>query len=95
MKQTYKITYPNGKIHVGQDVVGSLPYFGSQRRDLVSADLTLEQRLDFTARKQIPWESETATPVEVNAKEIEFILSLRANDPAIDYNVKPRFKISN
>lgn len=95
MKQIYKITYPNGKIYVGQDVVGSLPYFGSPKRDLVAADFTQEQRLDFTARKQILWESETATSAEVNAKEITFILELRSNDPAIGYNVKPLLKIQN
>jgi hypothetical protein len=25
----YKITYPNGKIYVGQDVTDSINYFGS------------------------------------------------------------------
>jgi hypothetical protein len=29
MKVIYKITYPNGKIYVGQDVTDSINYFGS------------------------------------------------------------------
>ena len=28
-KQAYKITYPNGKIYVGSDFIGTLTYFGS------------------------------------------------------------------
>ena len=96
MKQIYKITYPNSKIYVGQDLTGSINYFGSPKSALVAADFTKEQACDLTIRKQILWESETATDDEVDAKEIEFILALRSNDPAIGYNqtLKPqsRFK---
>ena len=28
-KQVYKITYPNGKIYVGMDLIGMISYFGS------------------------------------------------------------------
>jgi len=42
-------------------------------------------------RKEILWESATATEQEVNAEELEFILLLRANDPAVGYNRRPRF----
>jgi hypothetical protein len=94
MKQIYKITYPNGKIYVGQDVTGSLTYFGSPR-GIVATDFTPEQRLDFTARKQILWESETATRQEVNEKEIEWILRLRSNEPAIGYNRRPIYRNPN
>ena len=94
MKQIYKITYPNGKIYVGQDVTGSLTYFGSPRHRVVATDFTPEQRMDFTARKQILWESQTATQEEVNAKEIEWIVRLRSNDPAIGYNCRPIFRNS-
>jgi hypothetical protein len=45
----------------------------------------------MTARKEILWESETATDAEVRAMEIEKIRELRANDPAIGYNVTPRW----
>jgi len=86
MEVIYKITYPNDKIYVGQDVTGSIGYFGSPNSDLVAADFTREQARDFTIRKQILWESKDATDDEVDAKEIEFILTLRSNDPAIGYN---------
>jgi hypothetical protein len=95
-KFIYKITYPNSKIYVGQDVTGSLTYFGSPNRRLVEADFTKEQARDFTLRKQILWESEDATNDELDAKEIEFILALRSNDSTIGYNrtsrPKSRFK---
>jgi hypothetical protein len=96
VKVVYKITYPNGKIYVGQDLTGSISYFGSPKSALIAADSTKEQSLDFTVRKEILWESNNATDEEVDAKEIEFILTLRSNDPAIGYNrtLKPqsRFK---
>ena len=74
----YKITYPNGKIYVGAD------------GDLIAKDFTREQRRNFSIRKEILWESETATRAEVTAKEIEFIIALRANDPATGYNQWPK-----
>ena len=92
MKVLYKITYPNGKIYIGQDLTGSLNYFGSAQSRLLEADFTPEQRRDFTARKQILWESETATKVEVTQKEREFILEFRSNEPAIGYNRWPKHK---
>jgi hypothetical protein len=91
VKVVYKITYPNGKIYVGQDVTDSINYFGSASDALIAADFTREQRRDFTIRKEILWESDTATDQEVTAKEVAFILLLRANDPAIGYNRRPRF----
>jgi hypothetical protein len=92
MKVVYKITYPNGKIYVGQDLTDSINYFGSAAHALIAADFTREQRRDFTIRREILWESETATDAEVSAKELAFILELRANDPAIGYNRWPKFK---
>jgi hypothetical protein len=91
MRVVYKVTYPNGKIYVGQDVTDSINYFGSACDALIAADFTREQRRDFTIRKEILWESETATPQEVSAKELQFILHFRANDPAVGYNRHPRF----
>lgn len=92
MKVIYKITYPNGKIYVGQDVTDSINYFGSASTKLLAADFTPEERRDFTARKQVLWESDTATAAEVNRMERKLILELRANDPAIGYNRWPKFK---
>jgi hypothetical protein len=91
LKVVYKITYPNGKIYVGQDVTDSINYFGSASDALIAVDFTREQRRDFIIRKEILWESATATPAEVASKEIEFIVALRANDPAVGYNRSPKF----
>jgi hypothetical protein len=88
----YKITYPNGKIYVGQDRTDSINYFGSPDDDLIAADFTREQRRSFTVTREILWESETATHAEVCAKEIELILELRSNDPAVGYNRWPPHK---
>ena len=90
----YKITYPNGKIYVGQDRTDSINYFGSASSELIAKDFAREQRQDFTIRKEIRWESETTTPAEVMAKELEFILALKSNDPAIGYNRWPQIKRS-
>lgn len=95
MKVIYKITYPNGKIYVGQDVTDNINYFGSASNTLIAKDFTREQRRDFAVRKEILWESESATNSEVNEKEVEFILSLNANNPAIGYNRRPKFKGEN
>lgn len=92
MKVIYKITYPNGKIYVGKDLTGTLNYFGSANSNLIEKDFTPEQMRDFTIRKQILWESETALDKEVNLKEVEFINALKSNDPSIGYNQWPRFK---
>ena len=68
-----------------------ITYFGSPSAALIGADFTREQRRDFTIRKEILWESDTATDREVTAKEFDLIRLLRANDPAIGYNRRPRF----
>ena len=91
-KVIYKITYPNGKIYVGSDVTNSINYFGSAASHLIAADFTPEQRRDFTIRREILWESETASVSEVRKKEAEFIQDLRANDPAVGYNRWPKYR---
>ena len=98
MKQIYKITYPTGKIYIGKDAIGSARYFGSPDMDLVNADfatLPKELQLDYTIRKQILWESDTATDEELSAKEVEMIRQHKANDPEIGYNRWPKFKRRN
>jgi hypothetical protein len=84
--------YPNGKIYIGKDLTGTVSYFGSVDGRLIEADLTPEQHTDLSIRKEILWESETATDQEVNAREIEFIRALMSNDPAIGYNRWPKFR---
>ena len=92
-KQVYKITYPNGKIYVGMDLTGTLLYFGSPSAGAqIAADLGLDgQGLEIAIRKEILWESETATDAEVRAMEVRLIQEHRSNDPSIGYNRSPRF----
>ena len=92
MKIIYKITYPNGKIYIGKDLTDSINYFGSASSRLIAYDFTREQRQDFSIRKEILWESETASDAEVNRKEVEIIVSLQANNPKIGYNQWPKFR---
>jgi hypothetical protein len=95
MKVIYKITYPNGKIYIGKDLVYSINYFGSADRKLIEKDFTWEQRRDFTIRKELLWESETATDQEVNIKEVEFIKLYQSNNPEIGYNQWPKLKVTS
>lgn len=94
LKVVYKVTYPNGKIYVGQDRTDSINYFGSANDALIARDFSRAERRDFTIRKELLWESLSATDAELTRKELEFILALRANDPAIGYNQWPKFKPS-
>lgn len=91
MKVIYKITYPNSKIYVGKDLTDSINYFGSASDALIAKDFTREQRSAFTIRREILWESETASDSEVNRKEVEYIILLQANNPAIGYNQWPKY----
>jgi hypothetical protein len=91
VKVVYKITYPNGKIYVGKDLTDTLNYFGSASSDLIEQDFSREEMRDFTIRKEVLWESDTASDQEVSRKEVEFITRLRANDPAVGYNRWPKF----
>lgn len=92
MKVIYRITYPNGKIYIGKDLTDTLHYFGSANSALIATDFTSEQRRDFVIRKEILWESETASNAEVSRREAEIIRQYRSNDPAIGYNRWPRFR---
>ena len=95
MKQVYLITYPTGKIYIGKDSTGSFRYFGSPSIDVINEDfaaLDPEQRQDYRVRKQILWESETATEKELAEKEVEFIRKYQSNNPEIGYNRWPKFR---
>jgi len=61
MNIIYKITYPNGKIYVGQDRTDSINYFGRASSNLIAKDFTQEQRRRFTVTRETLWESGTAT----------------------------------
>lgn len=92
VKVIYKITYPNGKIYIGQDLTNSINYFGSASSELIAADFTREQRRNFSIRREILWESDTATDNDVSRKEAELIRMNRSNDPVIGYNRWPKFQ---
>jgi len=92
VKVIYKITYPNGKIYIGKDLTNTLNYFGSADSTFLAKDFSREQQRDFTIRKEIIWESETASDREVNQKEVELINHFKSNDPAVGYNRWPRYK---
>lgn len=95
LKIIYKITWPNGKIYVGSDLTDSITYLGSPAKHLIEADFpTREIRRDMTIRREILWESADASKAEVLRKEMEWIIALRANDPAIGYNRIPRWRFS-
>ena len=89
MKQVYKITYATEKIHIGKDSVESHRCFGSHDMEIINADflsLSEEVRKDYTIRKQILWESETASEEELSSKEVEFIRQYQSNNPLFGYN---------
>jgi hypothetical protein len=92
MKVIYKITYPNGKIYIGKDLTDSVNYFGSAASKLIERDFTREQRREFTVRRDILWESESASDSEVNQKEVELIRLHKSNEPAVGYNQWPKSK---
>jgi hypothetical protein len=92
MNIVYRITYPNGKIYVGQDRTNSINYFGSASDALIANDFTLEQRQSFSITRDILWQSETASRAEVTRSEIEHILRLRSNEPSVGYNQWPPFR---
>jgi hypothetical protein len=78
--------------YIGKDSTASINYFGSADSALIAADFPPDQRRDFTIRREIPRESETASDAEANEKAVELIKAHRSNDPAIGYNRWPKFK---
>ncbi len=91
-KVIYKITYPNGKIYIGQDVTDSINYFGSASHSFIAQDFTREEQDDFTIRKEIIWASETSSASEINKKEVELIIKYQSNNPDIGYNQWPKLR---
>jgi len=94
MNVIYRITYPNGKIYIGQDRTNSINYFGSASSELIARDFTAEERRSFTITRDILWESESACRADVTRIEVEFIRRYRSNDPSIGYNQSPPFRPS-
>jgi hypothetical protein len=88
----YKITYPNGKIYIGQDRTNDITYFGSPSALLIAQDFTQEARQCFTITRDILWQSDVASDKEVNQMENEFIIKFESNNPLLGYNQRPLFK---
>jgi len=91
IKSVFKVTYPNGKILVGKDLIGEFNHFGYIERSLLAKDFKPEQLNDITIRRQVLWESMDASDDDVNKKQIELILLHNANDPTVGYNEWPEF----
>jgi len=89
MKVVYKITYPNGKIYIGKDLTDNINYFGSADPKEIEKDFSREERRSFSVRRDILWESDSATDREVAEKEVELIRQFRSNDPSVGYNRWP------
>lgn len=92
VKTIYKITYPNGKIYIGQDLTDSINYFGSANSKIIEKDFTRDERRSFTITKEILWESKTASKQQINKKEVEYIKKFQSNNPEVGYNRWPKFK---
>lgn len=88
----YLITYPNGKIYIGQDRTDDINYFGSANGSLIELDFTREQKMNFTINKRIIFEFENMEVSEINKIEKSFIELHKSNDPDKGYNRYPLMK---
>ena len=89
-KVVYKVTYPNGKSYIGSDLTDTISYFGSPDPALVAADFDRSERMDMTIRREILWQSETASDAEVRKVEFDLIRKHRTNHPSVGYNQRPK-----
>jgi hypothetical protein len=80
VKVIYKITYPNGKIYIGQGLSDSLNYFGSADSKLIERKEILMEFPDATDNSEI-FRHETAPIIEYGS-----------NDPSKGYNRNPKFR---
>jgi hypothetical protein len=71
------IAFADGTVVLTDDI----NYFGSAANLLIAADFfPREQRRDFTIRREILWQSATATDSEVASREVALIVALRSNE---------------
>ena len=82
----YKITYPNGKLYIGQDRTDDINYFGSADSFTIAADFAMCERDYFCIFKQILDRVENITIKELNALEKKRIAEFRSDDPIHGYN---------
>lgn len=90
--QIYKITYPNGKIYIGQDRTNDINYFGSANSELIADDFHGWAKGAFTVTKEILIEHHDITIKELNALEREMIARFDSDNPMIGYNRTKRKK---
>src|SRR2546422_672276 len=86
----YKITYPNGKIYIGQDRTNDINYFGSADSFTIAVDFTKAQRRDLTVRKEILVTLRNVSIQALNRRERAYIRRWHSNDPTIGYNRTPQ-----
>lgn len=86
--QIYKITYPNGKIYIGQDRTCDMNYFGSACSHLIEQ----ENEYPVTITKEILEDVYDIPLVSLNARERAWIEFHQSNDPEIGYNQSPKIK---
>ncbi len=56
MRIVYKVTWPNGKIHVGSDLTDTITYLGSPNAALITADFpSREARRRLAIVREILW----------------------------------------
>lgn len=91
MPLVYKLTFSNGKIYVGSDITDCASYFGSPSPKQIELDYPVKTGATITLTKEILWHDPSASKSETLKQEREMIVRLRANDPTLGYNLKPRF----
>jgi len=84
----YKITYPNGKIYIGQDRTDDINYFGSADSHTIARDFGVWKQ-EFIIKKEILYRKHGISIQDLNKKERAFIEKNRSNDPRIGYNRMP------
>jgi len=82
----YKITYPNGKIYIGQDRTDDVNYFGSADAFTISKDFSFEEKQDFTIRKEVLERRENISIRQLNLLERLHIIKNRSAYPDVGYN---------
>lgn len=67
-------------------------YFGTWNREVVEADFSREELIDFSLRKEILFES--GDKQEVGREEMRLIAELGSNNPDYGYNRTPKYRVA-
>jgi len=89
LKQIFKITYPTGKIFIGQDSQERIDFFGNPDNTIVASDfanLPQSTQHDYKIRKEVLWQTQDCSAKQLTAKQIEFITLYQSDDPELGYN---------